>query len=253
MKNNLSKRSISWVIILIFCTLTSFQAYSKSVYELIENNQPYSQIEEHINHIGTDRANNEINEMNPKFGINAWHKALQLGRADLLSLLREKGADVHKLSSRNFPPLFYAVQGENIESIEYLIEQCQADVTWKDNFGYNFLHLCALKAQNQIARKIESLRKQSFGELIKSVGENGNNPLHVCAEAILIPSLDQLNSEQKNFYGLSLDNQLDLIDFLIEKGVSTSEKNKKGLKPVELATHPEIIEKLQISIEEIAS
>ena len=165
-----------------------------------------------------------INFMKKKYGENALHNAAILGDAIIIEKLLESGYDLRRPNDEGITPLILAIQHSHLESAILLLRWGSFSelgtnehldptsklfdvITYvKDNKGDYLLHFAVETNRLEL---IDIIRKN-----IDCKNKNGATGLHMAAEA----------------------GKLDCVKILIEKGLSTEDKQNDGETPLHLAS-----------------
>ena len=62
------------------------------------------------------------------------------GHRNIMQMLIEKGGDPDHVDNDGQTPIFYAVRSGNQDCIDYLLKECEPDLTRNDNKGQNIIH-----------------------------------------------------------------------------------------------------------------
>lgn len=174
--------------------------------------------------------------------------ACQFGNFEAAKAFIEKGADVNALNNKLQTPLMAACSGGYYEIAELLIKN-KADVNKFDSYGHSALFYCVTRPQLMTLLL-------DFGAKVNAKNKSGKNVVMDCAELyssnfIMLDSLKVLEKYKADFKSTDKDKDtvlhylmrsnaqfykndgnsekmLEIIDFLLSKGVNINAKNSAG-------------------------
>lgn len=205
-----------------------------------------------------DAANTDKKSINvilePEF--NALHAACYHGRLDIVKLLVESGADIHKLDNHQGSPFLKALASGNPDVVEYLLQK-GANINAMTEITGNPLHF-VLQFFNRKKKKNEATFQPIRVALLKilsprvkgivnDLNKEGLPALFFTADGEKIPEAEILLKSGAKLsvvdktYGNSVlhyaahNQSLTMVKFFAEKGASINAKNKEGGTPLDFA------------------
>jgi len=143
-----------------------------------------------------------------KFGQPPLYYAVDSDNVEFAKFLIEHGANVNAKDYLGFTPLHETVVRGSYKVAKFLIEK-GADVNAKDKYGYTPLHLVCIYNRPKMA---ELLIKN--GGKVNDRDNYGNTPLHYCG------------TSKRSYYTAKV---------LLENGADPTIKNERGKTPLDLA------------------
>ncbi|XP_059486305.1 ankyrin-3-like [Neocloeon triangulifer] len=177
-------------------------------------------------------------------GKTELHDAAEKGNLQLVESLLEDGADLTKKSRRGWTALHYAVKSCDLETVKYLaLTQEKCLISIKSNAGSTALHMAAVYAGEDVCKFfIEN------GVDAAAFNSNGMNAMHNACRKGNLESLRYLLS-QEEFFNLdektrkkqgalhlaTTSGNLNLIEFLMNRGLDCNEPDSKKYTPFLIA------------------
>jgi len=112
--------------------------------------------------------------------MTALHGASAGSTIEMVKLLIENGADIHKRGVNNFTALHFATLGGNVEIVQCLLDN-GADVNAKALAGMTPLHTVAIRGTPEMVKLLVSR-----GANINAKGDNGSTPLVLLSNIIKV-------------------------------------------------------------------
>ncbi|KAL8789823.1 MAG: hypothetical protein Q9195_006658 [Heterodermia aff. obscurata] len=191
-----------------------------------------------------------------KEGFTPLHNAAQICNLEIAKLLVNHGADVNALSVQNQTPLLCIVRSEGVPVLRYLhSEGANLHATDKSNNGITHK---AARHGDTAALLLKVIR--DLGADMRAAGGQGNTPAHLAAESGSVSILDILAPkdatvyDSRNVWGYtplmvaSHAGKLDVLRYLLKKGVSHNVVDASGKTLVQLTTewgNPAVMQVLQ--------
>ena len=140
---------------------------------------------------------------------------------EILTMLIALKADLNIKNKLNETPIHFAVRNKNIENINALLAQ-GVDLSIMNNKGETPIFYAMNTGNMTIINMLYNNNSP-----IQGVDNNGNNLIHYCI--INCPSYKEDDDSVPNTKG-------EIIQFLINHGISTEQKNNDGITPLELVS-----------------
>ena len=182
---------------------------------ILENNITY--VKEYI------RKYKQINIplTNDDYNNRLIHLAAGSNSPEILTMLIALKADLNIKNKLNETPTHFAVRNKNIENISTLLAQ-GVDLSIMNNKGETPIFYAMKTGNLSIINMLYNNNSP-----IQGVDNNGNNLIHYCI--INCPSYKEDDESIPNTKG-------EIIQFLIDHGISTEYKNNNGITPLELVS-----------------
>ena len=149
------------------------------------------------------------------------HIASGSNHTDILTMLIALKANLNIQNKLRETPIHFAVRSKKIENISALLGQ-GVDLTIPNNNGETPMFYAMATGDLRIINMLYSNNSP-----IQGVDKNGNNLIHYCI--LNCPSYKENDETVPNTKG-------EIIQFLIDRGISTEQKNKAGITPLELTS-----------------
>jgi len=140
-------------------------------------------------------------------GYTPLQRSAKKGLVEVVKLLLEKGADIDKADEDGYTPLHKAAGSDQMEMVEFLLEK-GADPSKKDNEGNTPRQHAAIRGHSDIVRVLTKEKKE---------------------QAI---------------HSAALNDDLEAMKLLLEKGADVNQVNEYGLTPLIFATAPDVSEEM---------
>lgn len=153
------------------------------------------------------------------------HIAAESKNIEILNMLIALKANINIKNKNNETPIHLAIKSQNLQNIERLIAQ-GADLTIQTNKGETPIFYAVKTGNIGLVRLL-----YDAGSVVLSVDKNRNNLIHYCILNTPVPTEQKdMPNKSQNFQSIKSE----IIRFLLEKGVSSDQKNKDGKTPLEL-------------------
>ena len=205
----------------------------------IENNS-LSYLKQSLYYI--PRLDEEIKEERDLPSTTLLCKACSLGNLPIIKVLVKSGANVNSYARFNRPPLAIAIQNNDKDTVEYLLENGAMTVTKT----FSALHVAAAMGQSKficiwLGRKIQVNLVDKDGDTALHVAVK-NGRLNICH--LLIISKCDINMQNKigntplheaySKADVNMQNSKDIIRLLLERKAKTNIRNNNGLLAAEM-------------------
>ena len=149
------------------------------------------------------------------------HIAAGSNNNDILTMLIALKAKLNVQNKLRETPIHLAVLGKNLDNISSLLSQ-GVDLTIPNNNGETAMFYAMKTGDLRIINMLYSNNSP-----IQGVDKNGNNLIHFCV--LNCPSYKEDDTTVPNTKG-------EIIQFLIDHGISTEQKNNAGVAPLEMVS-----------------
>jgi ankyrin repeat protein len=149
------------------------------------------------------------------------HIASGSNHNDILEMLISLKANLNIRNKDLETPIHFAVRIKNIDNISSLLSQ-GIDLTIPNKNGETPMFLAMHTGDLRIINMLYSNNSPLFG-----IDKDGNNLIHYCV--LNCPTYSEDDETVPNSKG-------EIIQFLIDRGISTEQKNKAGITPLELVS-----------------
>jgi ankyrin repeat protein len=149
------------------------------------------------------------------------HLAAESKHIEILTMLIALKANINIQNKLRETPIHFAVRSKNLENINALLSQ-GVDLTIPNNNGETPMFYAMKTGDLRIVNMLYSNNSP-----IQGVDKNGNNLIHYCI--LNCPSYKENDDSVPNTKG-------EIIQFLIDRGISTEQKNSVGITPLELTS-----------------
>jgi len=149
------------------------------------------------------------------------HIAAGSSNNEILTMLIALKANLNIQNKLRETPIQFAVRAKNIENINSLLSQ-GVDLTIPNKYGETAMFYAMKTGDMRIINMLYTNNSP-----IQGVDKDGNNLIHYCI--LNCPSYKENDNTVPNTKG-------EIIQFLIEHGISTEQKNKAGITPLELTS-----------------
>jgi ankyrin repeat protein len=140
---------------------------------------------------------------------------------DILTMLIALKADLNVQNKLRETPIHFAVRSKNLDNIGTLLGQ-GVDLTIPNNNGETPMFYAMATGDLRIINMLYMNNSP-----IQGVDKNGNNLIHYCV--LNCPSYRENDDTVPNTKG-------EIIQFLIDHGISTEQKNNAGITPLEMVS-----------------
>ena len=140
---------------------------------------------------------------------------------EILTMLIALKANLNITNKFRETPLHFAVRGKNIDNINALLVQ-GVDVSITNNDGETAMFYAMKTGDLRIINMLYNNNSP-----LQGIDNSGNNLIHYCV--LYCPSYKEDDETIPNSKG-------EIIQFLIERGISTLQKNNAGITPLELVS-----------------
>lgn len=165
---------------------------------------------------------------NDSYNNRMIHIAAQSKSLDILNMIIALKAKLNILNKLRETPIHFAVRSKNLDNIDALLVQ-GVDLTIANTKGETPMFYAMESGDMRI---INMLYNNSAPLL--SVDKTGNNLIHHCIKNC--PSFKDTDDGTKDASNSIPNTKADIIKFLIEHGVSTEQKNRAGITPLEMTS-----------------
>ena len=147
---------------------------------------------------------------------------------EMLNMLIALKSNLNIKNKLKETPIHFAVRSRNIDNIDALLAQ-GVDLSIANNKGETAMFYAMKTGDMRVINMI-----YNGGSGVLGVDSKGNNLIHYCIENC--PSYADVDSNTHNIGDTSIvaNSKSKIINFLIEHGVSTEQKNANGISPLEL-------------------
>ena len=149
------------------------------------------------------------------------HIAAGSSKNDILTMLIALKANLNITNKLNETPLHHAVRTKNLDNISSLLTQ-GVDMTIPTNKGETAMFYAMATGDMRIINMLYTNNSPVLG-----VDKQGNNLIHYCI--MYCPSYKEDDDTVPN-------TKSEVIQWLIDHGISTEQKNTKGITPLELVS-----------------
>jgi hypothetical protein len=149
------------------------------------------------------------------------HLAAESSRVDILSMLISLKANLNIQNKLGETPIHFAVRAKNLDNIATLLAQ-GIDLTIPTGKGETPMFYAMSTGDMRVVNMLYTNNSPILG-----VDKEGNNLIHYCV--INCPSYKEDDETVPNTKG-------EIIQWLIEHGISTEQKNNAGITPLELVS-----------------
>ena len=165
---------------------------------------------------------------NDSYNNRMIHIASQSKKLDILNMLIALKANLNIQNKLKETPIHFAVRSKNLSNIDALLTQ-GVDLTISTTKGETPMFYAMITGDMRIINML-----YNNAAPILSVDNSGNNLIHYCIQNC--PSFEDTDDSTKDASKSIPNTKSDIIRFLIEHGVSTEQKNSKGISPLEMTS-----------------
>jgi ankyrin repeat protein len=159
------------------------------------------------------QAGAELNSREDESGSTPLMEALRYGRVELVRVLLDAGADIHRQKDNGVTPLMMASQTGDIEAVQLLLE-AGADINRKDESGWTALSNAAIRANPEV---VDALIKAGAaiqgpgGQVALRLAANGG---HIEIVHRLLAGGVEVNAQDENGWSVldDVNNQLEIAE-----------------------------------------
>ncbi len=149
------------------------------------------------------------------------HLASESNRSDILTMLIALKANLNIQNKLGETPIHFAIRAKNLDNISILLTQ-GVDLTIPTLKGETAMFYAMATGDMRVINMLYTNNSPILG-----VDSQGNNLIHYCI--LNCPSFKEDDTSVPN-------TKSEIIQWLIDHGISTSQKNAKGITPLELVS-----------------
>ena len=149
------------------------------------------------------------------------HLAAGSSSNDILTMLIALKANLNIQNKNRETPIHFAVRSKNIDNISSLLSQ-GVDLTIPNKDGETAMFYAMKTGDMRIVNLLYTNNSPIMG-----VDSKGNNLIHYCILNCPVYKVDDPNTP---------NTKSEIIQFLIDRGISTEQKNNAGITPLELTS-----------------
>lgn len=173
-------------------------------------------------------------------GFSPIHIAARKGDLGAVQILLKKDPNLlNKKKPDGYTPLHLAACMDHLEVVKFLLDQPGLIVDDKTDKGQTALLIACFYGSK---RTVEFLLSDKYNCQVDVTDKDGNNALHLCLsgppQVMEIADIQRTNPRVDE--GKQIKPQLDLAQFLLDKGVPYMTKNNQGKPPQDLALVPKL-------------
>ncbi|TMW62139.1 hypothetical protein Poli38472_009632 [Pythium oligandrum] len=183
--------------------------------------------------------------------MTALHFAATAGHLEVMEVLFEYGADVHKRAGYGDTPLHYAVRSSSLDTVTLLVVH-GANVNARNEWGETPLHL--VHYEDRMAVLLQ------HGADPEAASDDGSTPLYMAACNKNLPAVETLLAHGANvnranergqtpLLGAVRDGDLETLRTLLEHGADVNAVSRKGVTALQDAERSGAVDKIRLLAE----